>query len=269
MPPPHFEPIPEAFFRELPAKHDSEAVTALSALQPSPLRPRQFYGHGSWGYTVLRTVYTPESDVLFPIAMERLKRLVHYWCHYNRFPAYGAFCERERIDYTEPNDQLARRFFLDVVEDREGLAHLDHKGSADYFRRWLTGIDTSGAPHCEPRFSSYLVVDAESLASLAKIPDELPPLQCPATKKDKADTLGTGYPAWLWLVELKCMAQPAGHHTDAYPGWLRIEPPSILSTWQDHHGWNMPECNHWVCLGHQENPEGSGIYCFNADRVRL
>lgn len=125
--------------------------------------------------------------------------------------------------YIEPNDKLARRFFLDVVEDRERLTQLDYKGSADYFRWWLTGIDTSSAPHCEPRFSSCLGIDAESLASLAEIPDELPSLWCPATRKDKADTLDTGYPAWLWLVELKCMAQLACYYTDAYPRWLRIE----------------------------------------------
>ncbi len=93
------------------------------------------------------------------------------------------------------------------------------------------------------------------------------PLQCPATKKNKADTLGTGYPAWLWLVELKCMAQPACHHTDAYPGWLRIEPRSILSTWKDHYEWN--NSSRWVCVRHQENPEGSGIYYYNPDRVHL
>jgi hypothetical protein len=30
------------------------------------LQRHPYYASGSWGYTILRTVYTPESDTLFP-----------------------------------------------------------------------------------------------------------------------------------------------------------------------------------------------------------
>ena len=75
---------------------------------------------------------------------------------------------------------------------------------AEYFRRWCEGVDTQSdtgdARNVDPRFTSCLVVDGESLAALAQIPEELPPLRCAATREEKADTMGTGYPAWLWLV---------------------------------------------------------------------
>jgi hypothetical protein len=82
------------------------------------------YAFGSWGYTVLRTVYTPESDVLFPAAIERLKRYMHCQCHYRRFPGFGPFCESSKITFTEPNDEMCRRFYLDVVADEANLAPL-------------------------------------------------------------------------------------------------------------------------------------------------
>ncbi len=273
MPPPRFEPIPETFWRELPAKHDRIAVGSLNVLNNCfQYAQPQSHGYSSWGYTVLRTVYTPESDALFPVAMERLKRLIRYWCHYTRFQAYGAYCEESKIDYAEPNEELFRRCFLDVVEDREGLAHLDSGSDnspdrftalADYFRQWLAGIDTGNSLNIDPRFSSCLAIDSESLALLAAIPDELPVLQCPATRKDKADTLGTGYPAWLWLIEARYMAQPA-RHRGPYPGWLRLEPRDILTTWDDH--WSVNNSHRRFCLGHEETPQGSGIYYYNRER---
>jgi hypothetical protein len=68
--------------------------SALSA-PPDSLpaeRQRQIYGQlqrlnqvtscGStpytWGWTIIRTVYTPESDVSFAVAVEKLKRWIIY-----------------------------------------------------------------------------------------------------------------------------------------------------------------------------------------------
>ncbi|KAL2193944.1 hypothetical protein P885DRAFT_63492 [Corynascus similis CBS 632.67] len=265
MPPPIVQPIPDSYWRELPEKYDRTAVGAFVELNNhfGRWQPLPFYAHGLWGYTILRTVYTPESDALFPVAMERLKRLVHYWCHYTRFPAFGALCEEWRVDYAELNEELFRRCFLDVVEDREGLAHLDSGGPdrfialADYFRQWVAGINTGPRPDKEPRFSSCLVIDSESLASLMESDNELPPLQCAATRKEKADVLRTGYPAWLWMIEAKYMTQP-DERRDSYPGWLRVDPGYLHATWSSHLFLN--DIDHWFCLGHKETPEGLGIY---------
>ena len=240
--------------------HSLRNLATHVALQRQPYR-----ASGAWGYTVLRTVYTPESDALFPAMVERVKRLVRYWCHHFRFPAFGPLCERDRVDFAEPSDELFRRFHLDIVQDREGLGHLDSGNSpdrftalADYFRQWLAGVDKGSSLDKEPRFGNCLVMDAESLASLAALPDELPPLRCTASREEKADALGTGHPAWLWLLEVRYMAQPALHHHGPYPGWLRVAPSQIRSSWFAHLLLN--DTDHWFCLGHEEKPEGSGIY---------
>ncbi|KAK3897084.1 hypothetical protein C8A05DRAFT_39364, partial [Staphylotrichum tortipilum] len=113
---------------------------------------RRYRGWGSWGFTVLRAVYTPESDMLFPLAMERLRRVVQFWCHWTRFTGIGASCEKYKVEDTSWNDEVFGRFWLDVVEDREGLGGLDSRSGGDegerfgalaeYFRRWCEGVDT-------------------------------------------------------------------------------------------------------------------------------
>ncbi|KAL2133187.1 hypothetical protein VTI74DRAFT_2795 [Chaetomium olivicolor] len=119
------------------------------------------YAHRSCGYTVLRTVlrtvHIPELDAPFPTAMERLKRYGYYWCHYSRFPLFGALCESKTIAFTKPSDELARRFYLYIIEGKVNL--------------WVAGADPD-AVRRNPRFCSCLVVDAESLVSLAQMPDD-------------------------------------------------------------------------------------------------
>ncbi len=52
------------------------------------------HAHGSWGYTVLRTTYTPESEALFPIALARLESCIRWWNHFVRFlPHHGTPCD--------------------------------------------------------------------------------------------------------------------------------------------------------------------------------
>ena len=205
--------------------------------------------------------------------IQRLKRLVHYDCHRPRFPAYGVLCERDKVDLAEPNDELFRRFYLDVVEDQEGFAHLDSGGNspgrfkplADYFRQWLEGVDTgSGAAlENEPRFHSCLVVDAESLATLAaELYDELPPLRCAVSRQEKADSLSPGCLSWMWLLGTKYMAQPASHEV-SYPGWLRVSPDEIRSAWFTHMCQN--DTDRWFRLFHKEKPEGSGIWYYSEE----
>ena len=56
---------------------------------------------------------------------------------HTRFSYLGAACEEEKADdeYAEPNEELFYRFPLDVIEDREGLAHLDSLGT-----HWLSCV---------------------------------------------------------------------------------------------------------------------------------
>jgi hypothetical protein len=259
---PTFGPIPSNLWNEEPPKKEPSVRCNLRDFDQL-LKSYRGYAHGSWGYTILRTVYTPESEVLFPAAIERLKRYVHYRCHYSRFTSYGALCEKFRIDFAEPNEEMSRRFYLDVVEDPKGLAHLDGDSPekfialGDYFCQWAASVDTGHYPDENPRFCNCLVINTESLVLLAQLPDELPPLRCAVDLKEKQDFLGTGYSAWLWLLETQYMAQPALHE-DSYCGWLRVVPSDIKNLWFEH----LNRSSNKLCLEHEERPQGSGIHYF-------
>ncbi|KAG9254340.1 uncharacterized protein F5Z01DRAFT_655157 [Emericellopsis atlantica] len=55
------------------------------------------YAYGTWGFIVLRIVYTPESDHLFPQAIKKLKKWVHCELHAPRFCGCGAYGESRKM----------------------------------------------------------------------------------------------------------------------------------------------------------------------------
>jgi hypothetical protein len=276
MPPPTFGEIPNILwnFNSEPRK-DTTSASDLGSLNHYIGFPRG-YAHGTWGYTMLRTAYTPESDALFPIALERLKGQVRYWCHYTRFLSFGPLCEENRVDFDEPNEELLRRFYLEVIEDRDGLAHLDGgngDGGVDearfmalgnYFRRWVTagGRDTGCQPENNPRFCICLVLDSASIASLAALPEELPPLRCAVVIEEKRRFLSTGKGAWVWLLETDYMTDPELRDPDdasGYrgPGWMRMEVSHIQFSW-----FRRLSRDSATCFDHEEKEQGSGVYWF-------
>jgi hypothetical protein len=226
----------------------------------------------SWGYTILRTAYTPESDALFPIALDRLKSQVRYWCHFTRFRGFGAMCEESRVDFDEPNEELLRRFYIEVVEDWEGLRGLDSSdgdGGVDearfialgnYFRRWADSAEKASHPEDSPRFWVYLVLDSASIASLAALPEELPPLRCAVDIEEKRRFLDVGRGAWVWLLETDYITNPERQDPhDRYRGWMKMEVRDIEHSWFR----RLITSDQEICFGHKEREPGSGIYWFD------
>jgi len=278
---PTFGPVPEPLWASS-ERYPKKAPRARDHLQQLHQQIRYStpdsswgYAHGSWGYTVLRTVYTPQSDALFRAAMERLRKYVRFWCHEGRFPSYGERAEQKQITFAEPNDELARRFHLDVIDDRERLASLDGDadGLAGYFRWWVAGVDAGGARGRErgwdPRFCTYLVVDAESLESLAGIPDKPPPLRCARDLDEKRRFLAAGEGAWVWLVDALPQTgeedDGENHGKNGHRGWLRVELFDIEAAWFD----RLVRC---ICADQapffrREEPTGSGIFYYSEQYV--
>ena len=67
---PVFGPVPD-FLWDKTSRPAREELHQLHKHVRYHRREDLEYGAGSWGYTVLRTVYTPESDALFPTATTR------------------------------------------------------------------------------------------------------------------------------------------------------------------------------------------------------
>jgi len=278
MPAPTFGPIPPSLWDDNPPVKSSTAQQNLRALNQY-IRGHRGHAHGSWGYTVLRTAYTPESDVLVPVALDGLKRYVHWWCHHGRFPAFGALCEEQRVDFSEPNDELFRRFYLEVVEDREGLAHLDGGGGGgdgvangderfaalgDYFRRRVVAgvADTGDCPEDNPRFCVCLVLDSESVASLVRLPEQPPPLRCAADLAEKREFLAAGQ-AGLWILEADYREEQDSDDEDyygpddTYRGWMRIGVPEIMGSW-----FSRLQRDSAPYFWHEQKEQGSVVYWY-------
>ncbi len=47
-------------------------------------------------------------------------------------------------------------------------------------------------PERNPRYCVCVVLDSESMASLARLPEELPPLRCTVDREEASVFLGTG-----------------------------------------------------------------------------
>lgn len=235
-------------------------------LPPGATRPvhRRAPGHadGSWGYTILRTTYTPESDALFPVALGRLTSYIQWWCRYLRF------CEESGVGFADTNEEVCRRLYFDVVDDRDGLAHLDSNGDSSaedrfaalgaYFNSWAAGVDTGEDPENNPRYCVCLVLDSESMASLVRLPEELPPLRCAATIEETTTWLDTGNGGWVWLLEVDYMAEPE-EHDDSYHGWLRVAVCDLETSW-----FRRLTRGNAPCFLHKERPQGSGTYHYLA-----
>ncbi|KAB5582264.1 hypothetical protein GE09DRAFT_1074299 [Coniochaeta sp. 2T2.1] len=236
MPPPTFGPIPDHLWMRGPQFPKKEGTARFNLEQLArqklsvDLRPGFQYGNGTWGYTVLRTVYTPESDVLFPEVIDKIKRAVHYGSHSHRFPLLRQHCEEKCIPYAEPNDEICRRFYMDVIEDKANLEKLDgpehFMALYAYFRQWLVGVGVNPEdPDPElpivprhPRFRQFLVIDAESLQALAKIPNETPPLRCAVDLQEKYKFVRWGQEGWLWLLDTTIMPKPEFHESGIADG---------------------------------------------------
>lgn len=78
--PPGLGRVPLDVFQQTPEEHlrdiysNLRDLNVLGHFKREPLPSRAF----TWGFTILRTVYTPESDTAFPIAVQTLHRwMVH------------------------------------------------------------------------------------------------------------------------------------------------------------------------------------------------
>lgn len=217
--PPTFGRIPSNLWNDEPPAKEHNATFRLRQLDQR-LGYSQGRAHGTWDYTVLRTAYLVHARVGRAVPRRDgppEAPHVRYWCHHGRFVDFGPLCEEYRVEFGEPNEELFRRFWLEVVEDREGLGNLDGGGGGggengdgsgsgsaqsvddrftalgDYFRRWAAGVDRGLIPDVNPRFCTCLVMDSESIASLAALPEELPPLRCAVDIEEKRTFLGTSH----------------------------------------------------------------------------
>ncbi|KAJ0334307.1 hypothetical protein COL5a_000359 [Colletotrichum fioriniae] len=242
---------------------DGQAMVRVEELFTSMFRCEQSgitYAAGSWGYTVLRTAYSEDSDTLWPIAMEKLNRWVtKYFIHANRLVT-------NKPD-GEVNEELARRFLLEVVEDKESekLKFPDLSTASqetiqtltqvfEDWRRSAIGEIGSGLGD-SPRFCDFIVIDEASMRSLAALPDDLPSTELvPRAERRARNQIWAG--VYVWLVDSRAVRRFSGtEDDDNYDGWMRLSPHDLADAWFEKLERSSSE--EWT-FDRVDIPEGSG-----------
>ncbi|KAK7994899.1 hypothetical protein PG990_013672 [Apiospora arundinis] len=177
------ETVPANSLTHIP-NQDEHAMRGIYELRETMrASPPEIDARGSWGYTI----YTPESDDLFPSAIAKLERWVReHHLHINRFPMFGEKGRAKHKSDGSLNDELARRFRVDLVQDENrlnlprlsGASQDDIRALCDVFNEWVVSVgqDPSAEVSLSPRFFDCLVVDEDALRSLVALPEEPPQL---------------------------------------------------------------------------------------------
>ncbi|KAK1480204.1 SCP-like extracellular protein [Colletotrichum tamarilloi] len=242
---------------------DGQAMVRVEELFTSMFRCEQSgitYAAGSWGYTVLRTAYSEESNTLWPIAMDKLNRWVtQYFIHANRLVM-------NKPD-GEVNEELARRFILEVVEDKESeklkfpdlsiASQETIQTLTQVFEEWRRGAigDISSGLGESPRFCDFLVIDEASVRSLAALPDDLPSTELvPRAERRARNHIWAG--VHVWLVDSLAVRRFSGtEDEDNYDGWMRLSPHDLADAWFEKVERSSSE--NWT-FERVDIPEGSG-----------
>ncbi|CAI7583424.1 unnamed protein product [Penicillium pancosmium] len=152
-----------------------------------------------WGYIIYRTVYTAESDELWPLAMDKLTKIMNY-CIDSDLHA--------EIRWKEPEDE-------EPDADAERLVKETHKDVRHHFAEYLRASKARGAG----RFEGCLFIDERSLKSIVASPDPQPWLK---GKRPKQPIRPWGF---VGMIDGR---YPENRYEPGYTGYMRVE---ILSLW--------------------------------------
>ncbi|KAH7019017.1 hypothetical protein EDB80DRAFT_187501 [Ilyonectria destructans] len=160
-----------------------------------------------WGFAIVRTAYGPGSDEQMQYALALIRRTAQVFTdteaismkrilgrHKSSKPFELADISLE-FD-TRPNQEILSRFENDVLEDAvlEGASVATVR---EYFANWIATKDGPSNTG-DIRFISCIMLDAETLAQLATVPDNFPGTET-----------GRRSPYWVKVVEAEPQPEEA------------------------------------------------------------
>ncbi|KAK2750072.1 hypothetical protein FQN57_004564 [Myotisia sp. PD_48] len=139
---------------------------------------------GTWGFVVYRTVYTPESNTLFPRVLE----ILNDYLRSKVFKEVDEFIEKWDLERwglgPDPtvNEELMKCHKMIVHDDQAKFDGLSLDDVRTHFEEWVTGLppprtrkddeDSEGMRDVWPRYRTCLVIDDEILNILSDVPLE-------------------------------------------------------------------------------------------------
>jgi hypothetical protein len=118
-----------------------------------------------WGFAIYRTVYTPESDELFPKALAKLDAYVHIeiMADLYRDSLKEHSSSKPSFD-PKPNQQIAERYENVILEDKAKYEGASMDQIREYFKQWVK--DQGGHIGQTPKFHICLVIDEVAMRAL-------------------------------------------------------------------------------------------------------
>lgn len=252
-----FGPVPDSLLQAPPGTPRASAMAPVygELRRLNSAFPRGRTAPHTWGWTILRTVYTPESDRGFGAAADKLQRWLAYYVNIRKSPA--ARCGA--VWPAEPVDELARRLRNDLVQDREQLDAADWGVVHDVFRHWVLQqgvVEDDLRRKVVPsnvRYNSCIVIDQAALEALEEhLPEDTPPLTEPMVLTSDA---------WVWVFCAKSFeeqGQGISHESDGYRGWMRVPVERLFGYWSMRMTWGKR-----YGLPHEEDQNEKGVYWYD------
>lgn len=193
---------------------------------------------------MLRTIYSEDVDARFAQAVQNLERWVsQFYIHQNRTPFWGDKGVKGFKPNGAINEELGRRFRIEVVEeasrlnfpDLTAISTQDAQSLSTVFDEWVASVgeDPTGDARCA-RFHDFLAVDAASLASLLELPQVPPaPIRPFATREEKLQLCSEV--SFVWFFDVK-RTRGLSHEADALEAsrqgsWMKVETSWIPGIW--------------------------------------
>jgi hypothetical protein len=195
---------------------------------------------------------------VFPEAISKLKQFVHYRLHSDRFPWFGAKGERDKETNPIYNDELWRRFHLDILEDADGMSadsddpFLNRTQLCNYFKKWVASKGGDPEEYGNPRFWDCLVINEESMKSLLALPDETPPLRVAVDNAEKAPWREVDAGAFVWILDSRA-------DDGLYKGRMLLK--AGISDIRDAWFWRVDHTDREL-YGERERDDGTTSYWF-------
>ncbi|RFU27622.1 hypothetical protein B7463_g8705, partial [Scytalidium lignicola] len=163
----------------------------------------------TWGFTIFRTAYTPESDTQFPLFLAKLDLYVKYSIDTDLNPDFPG--SDSSFD-PAPNEEMMRRFKNDVVEDHTlNGASVDEV--RDAFAKWLRGKEVNlEITYIYAPYRVCIMADEAVLNSVTARLEDL-------SQNTELDTV------WVKMVEYSASGE------EKWQGWLKVGLSALYYFW--------------------------------------
>ncbi|KGO38176.1 hypothetical protein PEX1_073280 [Penicillium expansum] len=162
----------------------------------------------TWGYTIYRTTYTPQSHTAFPRIVDLTTAYIKNG-FYQQYESGLRYNPRAAEFNKTPFDEMWAKYKPRVVEDASQFDGASIDQVRTHFKAWATG---RGMLDHFPSYRIFIVIDEESFRTLqnAPLPEDLKHVQRHYVKVVEA---------------LEEDPEPP------FPGWMKCSLPGIFDLW--------------------------------------